>query len=259
MTPAELADFGLAVKSTLVALVLLPLGPLLLALFGALIASRRRALGLTLVVLGLGVIVVLSLPSVSYWIEAPIERLYPPLADDVPIPAGAAIVVLGGGSEQAARDYGGETVNAITLVRLRRAARLAARTGLPILVSGGRPVGATYSEAQLMAATLRDDFRIKVRWIESSSHNTEENARRAAPLLRAAGIGTALLVTDVRHIPRARADFIDQGIAVIAAPTDYYAATPLTFYSWLPNTGALRRSSNSLHEWIGMFWRSVGK
>ena len=258
MTPAEFADLGLALKSAFVALILLPLGPLLLAFFGALIAARRRALGLTLVVVGLGIIIVLSLPAVSYRIEAPVERLYPPLADEMPIPPATAIVVLGGGAEQGARDYGGETVNAITLVRLRSAARLAARTGLPVLVSGGRPVGATQSEAQLMATSLRDDFRIKVRWIEGSSHNTADNARRAAPILRAAGIRTALLVTDVRHIPRARADFIEQGIAVIAAPTDYYAATPLTFYAWLPNTGALRRSSNSLHEWIGMLWRSVG-
>ena len=108
-----------------------------------------------------------------------------------------------------------------------------------------------------MAATLKEDFRIGVRWIESTSHDTEDNARLSAPLLRAAGITTVLLVTDVNHMPRARADFIDQGLAVIPAPTEYYASTPLNYFSWLPNAGSLRRSAIAVHEWLGMIWRRV--
>ena len=257
MSPADLADIGLAAKKTLVSLLLLPLGPLLVALIGVVLIDRRRRIGFLFVFIGIGTLVVLATPAVSNWIEAPIERLYPPLAPDVLIPKSSAIVVLGGGSERGARDYGGETVNAITLVRLRSAARLAARTGLPVLVTGGRPIGAVHSEAELMAATLKDDFRTGVRWIESTSRDTEDNARFSAPLLRAAGITTILLVTDVNHMPRARADFIDQGLAVIPTPTEYYASTPLNYFSWLPNAGSLRRSAIAVHEWVGMIWRRV--
>jgi len=170
------------------------------------------------------------------------------------LPVDAAIVVLGGGHQQGALDYGGETVHPTTLARLRSAARLARRTHLPVLVTGGRPTTAVYGEGQLMADALREDFATPVRWVEDMALDTEDNARLSASMLKEAHIAHVVLVTDVEHVARARLLFEDQGLQVIPAPTDYYASDPVNVLSFIPNPSSLRRSAWSIHEWVGLAW-----
>src|SRR5262245_29349808 len=55
--------------------------------------------------------------------------------------SGQAIVVLGGGAYIAAPEYGHDTVNSHTLMRLRYGATLHRALKKPILVSGGFPRG----------------------------------------------------------------------------------------------------------------------
>ena len=254
---SDLAVLGLWAKKLVSDLLLVPAGPLIAITLGLWLMRRRRALGSTLVALGLVVLVAFSLPVVANAIAAPGERDFPPLRTDVVLPKDAAIVVLGGGLQQGATDYGGESVNPVTLVRLRSAARLAARTNLPLLVTGGRFPTMRTSEAEQMALVLEEDFRTPVRWIEKESLDTPANARLSVPILKAAGIGTAVLVTDAGHMQRARGLFEAAGIAVIAAPTDYYANGPVTLLSFVPNANALRRSSWTLHEWLGLLWGRI--
>ncbi len=241
-------------KKLLSELFLLPSGPLLSIAFGLWLGRRRRRLGSAFVALGFLVLTAFSLPIVANAIARASERDYPPLGDATALPADAAIVVLGGGLQQGATDYGGDTVNAATLARLRSAARLAARTHLPILVTGGPPLDVATSEAERMVDALERDFHTPVRWIEKTARDTPENARLSAPLLRQAGIGTAILVTDVEHMRRAVTLFRATGLAVLPAPTDYYANAPVTALSFIPNSNALRRSSWSVHEWVGQLW-----
>ena len=54
---------------------------------------------------------------------------------------------LGGGTYFEAPEYGGDTVNAITLVRLRYAAHLYRLLEIPVLAAGGRPSGNATPEA----------------------------------------------------------------------------------------------------------------
>ncbi len=250
----ELVELGFWIKKVVSGLVLLPAGPLIAVAIGVLTARRRRRTGVALIVFGWSTLVVFSLPVVASALAASEERDFPPLGADVALPADAAIVILAGGMQQGATDYGGETVNTATLARLRSGARLAARTRLPVLVSGGAPLRVKTSEAEQMVDALERDFHTPVRWVEKASLDTPDNARLSAPLLKADGIRTAVLVTDVEHMRRAMALFEAAGIAVIPAPTDYYANGPLTVLSFIPNSNALRRSDWSLHEWLGLAW-----
>ena len=252
----DVAEAGFWLKKIVSNLVLLPAGPMVLVIIG-LAMRRRRRLGRFLMGLGAATLFVFSLPVVANALAARDERLYPPLESSLPLPADAAIVVLSGGSQLGATDYGGETVNATTLARLRSTAHLAARTRLPILVTGGRLPSAKRTEADAMADVMRRDFATPVRWIEGASLDTDDNARLSVPLLKAAGIRTAILVTDVSHMRRARAAFEANGMTVISAPTDYYANAPFTVLSFFPNTNALRRSNTTLHEWLGAWWMQL--
>ncbi|HAK93275.1 MAG TPA: YdcF family protein, partial [Massilia timonae] len=98
--------------------------------------------------------------------------------------------------------------------RLRYAAHLHRRTGLPILVSGGAPGPGAMSLADAMAAALREDFGVPVRWVEGRSRNTAENAMFSAALLRPEKVGRVLLVTDAMHMERARTVFQRGGLQV---------------------------------------------
>ena len=254
---SDLAVIGLWVKKAIAGLLLLPSGPLLVIVLGLWIGRTRRTFGLALVTLGTVVLIAFSLPIVANAIATPGEREFPPLRADLALPKDAAIVVLGGGTQQGATDYGGETVNAVTLARLRSAARLAARTRLPVLVTGGRFPSMKTSEAEQMADALTQDFHTPVRWIEKAALDTPDNARLSVPLLKASGIGTAVLVTDAGHMRRARDLFVAAGMPVIAAPTDFYADGPLSVLSFVPNANALRRSAWTVHEWVGRAWNHL--
>ena len=252
-----MGEFAFWSKKVVAGLLLLPASPLIAIVVGLWLQRTRRRVGLALVTMGVAILVVFSLPIVANAIAAETERAFPPLPDTAALPADAAIVILGGGLQQGAIDYGGETVNPVTLVRLRSAARLAARTHLPILVTGGRPLQVRVSEAEMMVEALDRDFRTPVRWVENRSLDTRDNARLSVPMLKAAGIRTAVLVTDAEHMRRARDLFEAAGMPVIPAPTDFYASAPLTLLSFIPNTLALRRSAWSLHERVGALWNRL--
>ena len=251
---SDLAEYGIWTKKVVSGLLSIPAGPLLAIVIGLVLARRRRGLGFALIVFGTIVLFTLSLPIVASAIAAPTERAFPPLRAGVPLPPHSAIVVLGGGLQEGAIDYDGETVNPIVLPRLRSAARLAARTKLPILVAGGRPLTSKTVEADQMADVLEHDLHTQVRWREKQSLDTQDNARLVVPILEAAGIRTVVLVTDAAHMARSRALFVAAGMPVIPAPTDYYASAPMSVLSFIPNTNALRRSAFTVHEWLGYLW-----
>jgi uncharacterized SAM-binding protein YcdF (DUF218 family) len=235
------------VKKILEALLLPPLGPLLLIACGLWLARRRRIGGL-LAALGLLVLTALSVPAVANALLRAQED-FAPLTLDV-IGNAQAIVVLGGGSNYAAPEYGGDTVNAHSLQRLRYAAMLQRRSGLPLLVTGGAPFGG-HPEALSMKAVLEKEFAVKVRWVESASLDTIENAKFSAPILKNNGIQRIVLVSHAWHLPRAVAAFERQGFTVIPAPTGFTRDSPSLLENLLPSAFALEKSRTALNEWLG--------
>lgn len=202
----------------------------------------RHWLGAAILALGIMALVALSLPRTGQWLLAGLEGFAQPpdlvpLADKGPLASvyapkaslknpPQAIVVLGARRYADAPEYDFEdTVGPLGLERLRYAAFLQRKTGVPILVSGGAPGGEQASEAELMKAVLGDDFRANVKWVEGKSRNTAENARFSAALLAEAKIRHVYLVTQAWHMRRAARDFESAGIQVTPAPTGFHTFT----------------------------------
>ena len=228
-----------------------PTSLIVLALAGTWLALHRRALGLTVATASLLALLALSTNVIAHALIRTLEP--PPLAASARTGA-QAIVILAGGRVHASPEWGGDTVSASMLRRLRYGAQLARETGLPVLLAGGNPDRAIFPEARLMQAVLEREFGIKARWIEDRSETTGENARLAAAILAPLGITRVLLVTDAFHMPRARRAFTVAGMTPIAAATGYIGRREFRAQQLVPNAEALRVSNLALREWTANFW-----
>jgi uncharacterized SAM-binding protein YcdF (DUF218 family) len=173
--------------------------------------------------------------------------------------APAAIVVLSGDYRTFAPEYGEATVGAATLMRLRHAAVLHRRTGLPILASGGgTPPDSRPGMGEAMRIALERDFAVPVRWLEGRSRNTLENAIESARMLRGEGIATVMLVTHATHMPRAVRAFAAAGLRTVPAPAGGIGRIGgLSATDLLPGAASLQRSTAALHELAGLAWYEI--
>lgn len=242
----------LSAKKLLSLALLPPLAPMLVVLAGLLLARRGRRGGPAIVWAGLLAMYALSTPAGVGWMLAGLETT-PPLSAEAARRA-QAIVILAGGQRRHAPEFGGPTINALSLERLRYGARLARQTGLPVLLSGGT-LREEFAEAQLMREALLQDFGIAAQWTESTSRDTRENARNSALALGREGIARILLVTHAAHMPRARAEFAAAGLEVIAAPTAWQSAPggeALELRDFVPTPRAAFSGWYATHEWLGL-------
>lgn len=225
---------------------------LLLLLAGLGLTLLRRRLGSALLISGAVALYLLATPFVSARLLRLAEA---PLEVSAIARAPQAIVILSAGAYRRAPEYEGDTVDALTLERIRYGARLQRRTGLPILVTGGRPRGFAQSIAESMRQALIEDFGVPVRWVEGYARTTHENAERSAALLRAEGIDTIYLVTHAVHMRRAQAAFERARLTVVPAATVFTSSDPdVSLHELVPRTTTLVRSSYALHELIGRLW-----
>ena len=233
-----------------------PPGALLVLMAAGFLLLRRRPLGWMLTLAGFGLLTALSLPIVADALARHLEKI--PALTRVPGNA-QAIVVLAAGRYRHAPEYGGQdTVGPDTLVRLRYAAHLYREHPLPILVSGGAPFGGV-SDAALMRRVLVHAFHVPVRFLETQSRTTAQNARFSARILREAHIRRILLVTQAWHMPRAAALFRSQQLIVIPAPTGFATTSHRnrTLLGVLPSAHALAVSALVFHEEVGMAWMHI--
>jgi len=239
-------------------LILPPTSLFIVIAIGLALWSRRPRAGRIVAGTGLALLAFLSTTGGARLLVAPLERMTVPV--QAPERAGAqAIVVLAAGRVRRAPEYDGRDIpDYIALARLRYGAHLQRKTGLPILVSGGSgapdALDRGYSEADGMAAALREDFGVPVKWMENRSRDTAENAAFSAAILRAEGVRRVLLVTDAMHMPRARAVFERAGLDVVSAPTMFFSHQPLSIHAWIPSAEGMRRSWYAMYELIGMAW-----
>jgi uncharacterized SAM-binding protein YcdF (DUF218 family) len=214
---------------------------------------RRRPLRRKLIGAAFAGLALCSLPAVAdlaLWAleHAPAAALDPGAAE--------AIVVLAAESATGA-EYGGATVGAMTLERIRYAAHVQRRVAKPILASGGVVSPGQPPLADLMRDALTADFAARDVMVETTSRTTAENARDSAVLLRQAGIGRIWLVTHAWHMRRASAAFERHGIVVIAAPTRGTQLNWPGLRHLVPNANAMLRSHYAAHEAIGIAWYAV--
>lgn len=243
-------------KKLLSALILPPIGPILLALLGLWLARRHPRLGRGIALSALLGVLILAFPPVADVLIRSFENEPPITAEN--LARAQAIVVLGGGNYHAAPEYGGDTIGGGTLERVRYGVYLQKRSGLPILVTGGAPYGGR-PEGETMKEAIEREFGGKVKWTESASRDTAENAAFSARMLKAAGVTRIALVSHAWHLPRAIELFTWQGLEVYPAPTSFSTQPPSTFAQALPSGGALGSSSAALHEWLGIFVQRLKK
>ena len=253
----------LLVVKILSALVLPPGGNIVLAVVALGLWRRLRAVAVILMTISLVTLYLFSTPKLSDFLFESVESVHPRLPGAALAENVGAIVVLAGGRNTNAREYGGETVSLPSLVRLRYAARLQRETGLPLLVSGGRVYGIeSTSESALMKDVLEQELHASVRWLEERSRTTAENAAYSAELLGKENIPAIVLVTEAAHMPRSVEAFEKQGIAVYPAPTGHRGGQGSQggragILDWLPSSKALDKSRAALHELLGRAWYAL--
>lgn len=227
---------------------------ILLAMVGVIFAWRWRRAGLVLATVAVACLYLAATPFVaSLLIRVAIGLIARMPTLPLPAPPGA-IVVLSAGYWYSSRPGGRDVVDPISLERLAGAASEQRRTGLPILVSGGRLENGDNSLAAMMADELETDFRVAVRWREDRSRTTYENALYSAEILRRAGVPSALVVTSSWHMARALWSFYAVGYPVVAAPLADEQPFSGTLSRFLPQVTALAASNDALHELIGLVW-----
>jgi len=264
-----LTSVGLGtLKPVLAALLLPPVPFIVLALVGAGVTRARPRTGRWLVVLACAGLWLGSCVGMARWVEQ--HGLHEPAALDAAqraqLSARAAagepiaIVVLGGGLGGLAPEYGDTTLSGASLTRLRYAVWLGRQTGLPVAASGGVGWGAAGTaappEGERMAEIARAELATPLRWTETTSRDTHENAVNTVALLRPAGIREIVLVTQGWHMPRALREF-DAAVAgamppvhVTPAPCGQAWPTASPWLDWMPSGDGVGRLREVMHEVI---------
>ena len=264
-----LTSLGLgAAKPVLAALVLPPVPLLVLAFAGAWVARARPRTGRWLAGLACVALWLACCKGAALWVEA--HALAEPHALDAAQIAAlqaraaagqpTAIVVLGGGMSGPAPEYATPDLESASLERLRYAVWLSRRTGVPVAATGGRGWAASGSqapaEAVRMAEVARSEWNLPLRWTETASSDTHENAVNTVALLRPDGIRELVVVTQGWHMPRALREFGAATAAAGGGPAVRVTAAPIgqarddgsPLLDWLPSGKGALRMHEVLHE-----------
>ena len=258
-----------AYKPLVTAFLLPPTFLLLLAGAGALLLRRHPRRGRGLLVLGLVGTWLTACTGFARWVEPRLLDV-PPAVSPARIEAlharalqaphtrqgRAAVVILGGGREAHAPEYGGPSLESTSLERLRYGLWLARAVGVPVAFSGGvgwaQRGGAT--EADVAAGIAAHDFSTPLRWREDRSRDTRENAARTVELLTADGVEHVLLVTHGWHMPRALRAFSAAAagrLDVEAAPMGLALEADHAILDWTPSAKGVTRTRHVVREWLG--------
>ena len=168
-----------------------------------------------------------------------------------------AIVVLGAGRHRLAAEYGASNLTQQAMVRLRYGVWLARQTGLPLGYAGGvgwAQIG-EQSEAETAARIVQDEHGTSLRWTESRSRDTRENADLMVPILDGAGVKRIVLVTHASHMPRAMRAFREAAgkrLVIIPAPVAAVTRDDQSVLDWMPSHQGFTLVHNALHEVLGL-------
>jgi uncharacterized SAM-binding protein YcdF (DUF218 family) len=256
-------------KPVLTALALPPVPWILLMLVGARLMFWRRSVSWLVMLLGAAGLWLSCTSAAGHWLEKTLLKPPPAMAADriaeiKRLAGGAsnkvAIVVLGGGREALAPEYGLANLNHFSLQRLHYGVWLAGQTGAPLLFSGGvghsESVGV--SEAEIAARIADKDYGRPLTWTETESRDTRENAVRSVALLKPAGITDLVLVTHGFHMPRALRAFQLEAqragtpMRVWPAPMGLAHPSERAAMQWLPTNEGFQKSRIVMRELAGM-------
>lgn len=263
------AGLGLSsLKPVLTTLALPPVPFLLLMLLALRVRRRNRRLAWGLGLSGMAGVWL----SCSIGIGAALERgiLRPPgpltepqiaqIKRDAPLHK-TVVLVLSGGKQQMAPEYGTSQLTPRSMQRLHYAIWLARRAGLQMMVSGGTGLAVESEgtpEAEIAARIAERDYGFHIRWIETASRDTRENASASLAQLAAQGVTDVLLVTHGWHMPRALRAFRQTsgrdglGIHITPAPMGLAEPEERPILRWLPTPEGFGLVRQSLREMLGL-------
>jgi uncharacterized SAM-binding protein YcdF (DUF218 family) len=180
-----------------------------------------------------------------------------------------AIIVLGGGRDVLAPEYGMSDLSSYSVARLRYGVWLSRQTGLPLGFSGGvgwaqKTASDDAPEAEVASRIASQQFGVPLRWMESASADTKDNAVRTIALLAEEGVQEVVVVTHAFHMPRAQRDF-ELAVQRMAAlhpqwPMIKVTPAPLGFWrngerqvlDWMPSVDGACNVRLALKELLGM-------
>lgn len=225
---------------------------IVLCFVSAIIALTWQRTGISVMLAASFSLFVAATPAFSSWLLVWLED---EISNNADYASAQAIVVLGADFRSG---YGRvpDRLGPQSLERVLLTADAYKQLHLPVAVSGGPPFLDT-SVARMMEATLEQSLAVPVTWREEHSQTTYENAAFTAPLLKRAGIGTVILVTQARDLPRAIWCFERVGLRVVAWPAPRTNLNVNRVADFLPNTEALNETFYGLHELIGAIYYRV--
>jgi uncharacterized SAM-binding protein YcdF (DUF218 family) len=170
------------------------------------------------------------------------------------------VLVLGGGVLRLAPEYGEAHLTDGSAERLRYGLWLAQQVHAPLMFSGGvgRGQADSDSEATVAARMALRDHHLSLRWLETASRDTRENARLSLQKLRAEGVTDLLLVTHGWHMRRALRAFEQEAARIgltariVAAPMGLGINEMAPVQRWLPSIDGYQRVYQALHEGLGL-------
>ena len=250
-------------KPFLTALLLPPVPLLILLLVGARLMLPRRGLGWFVVLTSVALLWLTACTGsavlMSQFLLHPPGALSATRIQQLKARASAkppvALIVLGGGMEPFAPEYGVSNLQAVSVERLRYGVWLSRETGLPLGFSGGvgwaQPDGKP--EAEVAARVAANEFGRPLKWVEDNSRDTRQNAARTVALLRQQGIKHIVLVTHGWHMPRALRNFEEAAPEMRIEPAPMGLAQRLDHpaLGWIPSGVGLVDVRNILRELWG--------
>ncbi len=265
-----LVTLGLSdLKPVLTALLLPPVPLLMLVLVAArlLAAGRRRSFGTVLLLMSVLLLWLTSCAAVGGALERWLLR--PPAAlsearinairQEPATRSRPVVLILGGGRESLAPEYGEAHLSARSMQRLHYGLWLAKRLNAPVMFSGGTGLAqsAGLAEADIAARIAERDYGRRLRWIENTSRDTRENASASLTMLADQGITDIVLVTHGWHMPRALRAFQEaarrnqQTLQIIPAPMGLAVSPGRPPLNWLPSQEGFAQVRLVLRELLG--------
>lgn len=248
-------NLAFAAFKTLVLLLVWPPVPFLLLILVAWFRHGRRGAS---ALLWLGVLGIwLSCTEAAGEFLTQVLLSPPPALNLARLPKGppTAVLVLGAGVRTDSPEYGGPALKDLTGERLQYGVWLSRRTGWPLGFSGGigwTALDQVVPESVVAAQVAITHYGVPLRWTESRSRDTRENASDSLPMLAGAGIKRVILVTHDAHMPRALRAFQAAAaplqIEIVPAPVGLRRDAYASFADWCPSESGFARVRYAVYE-----------
>lgn len=196
---------------------------------------------------------IFSSPIFTFWAFRNLLDHYSEVTADDLVANGIQVIVVLGGGVDVGKSITFQQLKPTALDRLRYGIELSRKTNIPLLVSGGKGWGAiegSENEADLSQRVAKDVFNFNIKFIESQSRDTSENAFYSYKILSELNLTKIALVTHNWHMPRSMKNFKKVGFNVYAAPMGYINEYN-NLIRFLPNNNALSLNFIIIKEYFG--------